>query len=52
VVPLAAALSIPLNAVSAAPLSRRDLILAIATAVVVVSLKWGVPGPVAVQLDS
>ena len=38
VVPLAAALSIPLTAASGAPLPRRDLILAIATAVIVISL--------------
>ena len=38
VVPLAAALSIPLTTASGAPLPRRDLILAIATAVIVVSL--------------
>ena len=38
VVPLAAALSIPLTSASGAPLPRRDLILAIATAVIVVSL--------------
>jgi NhaP-type Na+/H+ or K+/H+ antiporter len=38
VVPLAAALSIPLTSASGAALPRRDLILAIATAVIVVSL--------------
>jgi len=38
VVPLAAALSIPLTTASGAPLPRRDLILVIATAVIVVSL--------------
>ena len=38
VVPLAAALSIPLTTASGAPLPRRDLILAIATAVIVISL--------------
>ena len=38
VVPLAAALSIPLTSASGAPLPRRDLILAIATAVIVISL--------------
>ena len=38
VVPPAAALSIPLTSASGAPLPRRDLILAIATAVIVVSL--------------
>jgi monovalent cation/hydrogen antiporter len=38
VVPLAAALSIPLTADSGAPLPRRDLVLAVATAVIVVSL--------------
>ena len=38
VVPLAAALSIPLTSADGAPLPRRDLILAIATAVIVVSL--------------
>ena len=38
VVPLAAALSIPLTTASGAPLPRRDLILAIATAVIVASL--------------
>ncbi len=38
VVPLAAALSIPLTSASGAPLPQRDLILAIATAVIVVSL--------------
>ena len=37
-VPLAAALSIPLTTASGAPLPQRDLILAIATAVIVVSL--------------
>jgi CPA1 family monovalent cation:H+ antiporter len=38
VVPLAAALSIPLTAASGAPLPRRDLILVLATVVIVVSL--------------
>jgi monovalent cation/hydrogen antiporter len=38
VVPLAAALSIPLTAANGAPLPRRDLILVLATAVIVVSL--------------
>jgi monovalent cation/hydrogen antiporter len=38
VVPLAAALSIPLTTANGAPLPRRDLILAIATAVIVISL--------------
>ena len=38
VVPLTAALSIPLTSASGAPLPRRDLILAIATAVIVISL--------------
>jgi len=38
VVPLAAALSIPLTSASGAPLARRDLILVLATAVIVVSL--------------
>ena len=38
VVPLAAALSIPLTSSSGAPLPRRDLILVIATAVIVISL--------------
>jgi len=38
VVPLAAALSIPLVSASGAPLPRRDLILVLATAVIVVSL--------------
>jgi len=38
VVPLAAALSIPLTSASGAPLPRRDLILAIATAVIVISV--------------
>jgi monovalent cation/hydrogen antiporter len=38
VVPLAAALSIPLTSDSGAPLARRDLILVLATAVIVVSL--------------
>ena len=38
VVPLAAALSIPLTSASGAPLPRRDLILVLATAVIVVSL--------------
>ncbi|HUZ56187.1 MAG TPA: Na+/H+ antiporter [Streptosporangiaceae bacterium] len=38
VVPLAAALSIPLTAASGAPLPRRDLILVLATAVIVISL--------------
>ena len=38
VVPLAAALSIPLTSASGAPLPRRDLVLVIATAVIVVSL--------------
>jgi monovalent cation/hydrogen antiporter len=38
VVPLAAALSIPLTAASGAPLPRRDLVLVLATAVIVVSL--------------
>ena len=38
VVPLAAALSIPLTTASGAPLPRRDLILVLATAVIVVSL--------------
>ena len=37
-VPLAAALSIPLTSASGAPLPRRDLVLVIATAVIVVSL--------------
>ena len=36
--PLAASLSIPLTAASGAPLPRRDLILVIATAVIVISL--------------
>ena len=38
VVPLAAALSIPLTSASGAPLAQRDLILVLATAVIVVSL--------------
>ena len=38
VVPLAAALSIPLTTAGGAPLARRDLILVLATAVIVVSL--------------
>jgi monovalent cation/hydrogen antiporter len=38
VVPLAAALSIPLTTASGVPLPRRDLILVLATAVIVVSL--------------
>ena len=38
VVPLAAALSIPLTTASGAPTPRRDLVLVIATAVIVVSL--------------
>ena len=38
VVPLAAALSIPLTTASGAPLPRRDLVLVLATAVIVVSL--------------
>ena len=38
VVPLAAALSIPLTTASGAPLARRDLSLVLATAVIVVSL--------------
>jgi len=38
VVPLAAALSIPLTSASGAPLPRRDLVLVIAAAVIVVSL--------------
>ena len=38
VVPLAAALSIPLTAASGTPLPQRDLILVLATAVIVVSL--------------
>jgi monovalent cation/hydrogen antiporter len=38
VVPLAAALSIPLTTASGAPLPRRDLILVLATTVIVVSL--------------
>ena len=38
VVPLAAALSIPLTSASGAPLPRRDLILVLATAVIVLSL--------------
>jgi monovalent cation/hydrogen antiporter len=38
VVPLAAALSIPLTTASGAPLPRRDLILVLATAVIVISL--------------
>ena len=37
VVPLAAALSIPLTTASGAPLAQRDLILVLATAVIVVS---------------
>ena len=37
-VPLAAALSIPLTSASGAPLPQRDLILAIATTVIVISL--------------
>ena len=37
VVPLAAALSIPLTSASGAPLAQRDLILVLATAVIVVS---------------
>jgi CPA1 family monovalent cation:H+ antiporter len=38
VVPLTAALSIPLTAASGAPLPQRDLVLALATAVIVISL--------------
>jgi len=38
VVPLTAALSIPLTTASAAPVPRRDLILVLATAVIVISL--------------
>jgi Na+/H+ antiporter len=38
VVPLTAALSIPLTTASGAPLPRRDLILVLATAVIVISL--------------
>jgi CPA1 family monovalent cation:H+ antiporter len=38
VVPLAAALSIPLTSASGAPLAQRDLILVLATAVIVISL--------------
>ena len=38
VVPLAAALSIPLTTASGAPLARRDLILVLATTVIVISL--------------
>jgi CPA1 family monovalent cation:H+ antiporter len=38
VVPLAAALSIPLTSASGAPLPRRDLVLVLATAVIVISL--------------
>ena len=38
VVPLAAALSIPLTTASGTPLPRRDLVLVLATAVIVVSL--------------
>jgi CPA1 family monovalent cation:H+ antiporter len=38
VVPLAAALSIPLTTASGAPLARRDLVLVLAAAVIVVSL--------------
>jgi NhaP-type Na+/H+ or K+/H+ antiporter len=38
VVPLAAALSIPLTSASGAPLAQRDLVLVLATAVIVVSL--------------
>jgi CPA1 family monovalent cation:H+ antiporter len=38
VVPLTAALSIPLTAANGAPLPRRDLILVLATAVIVISL--------------
>ena len=38
VVPLAAALSIPLTSASGAPLAQRDLILVLATTVIVVSL--------------
>ncbi len=38
VVPLAAALSIPLTAAGGVPLPRRDLILVLATAVIVISL--------------
>jgi monovalent cation/hydrogen antiporter len=38
VVPLAAALSIPLASASGAPLPRRDLVLVIAAAVIVISL--------------
>jgi monovalent cation/hydrogen antiporter len=38
VVPLAAALSIPLTAAGGGPLPRRDLILVLATAVIVISL--------------
>ena len=37
-VPLAAALSIPLTSASGAPLPQRDLILVLATAVIVISL--------------
>ena len=38
VVPLAAALSIPLTSASGIPLPQRDLILVLATAVIVISL--------------
>jgi NhaP-type Na+/H+ or K+/H+ antiporter len=38
VVPLAAALSIPLTSDSGAPLPSRDLILVLATVVIVISL--------------
>jgi NhaP-type Na+/H+ or K+/H+ antiporter len=38
VVPLTAALSIPLTSASGAPLPRRDLVLVLATAVIVISL--------------
>jgi CPA1 family monovalent cation:H+ antiporter len=38
VVPLAATLSIPLTTASGAPLAKRDLILVVATAVIVISL--------------
>jgi NhaP-type Na+/H+ or K+/H+ antiporter len=38
VVPLAAALSIPLTSANGAPLPRRDLILVLATAAIVISL--------------
>ena len=45
VVPLAAALSIPLTSASGIPLSQRDLILVIATAVIVISLCRARPHP-------